>query len=836
MVGKPTYEELKQRVKELEEESVERKRAEEKLKHQQRRLESLIEYSSLAIVTLDERHIIISCNRDFEELFHFKESEMVGRNLDELIAGQEYIEGAISYTKQTLKGKAIHGSGKRKRKDGVYIDVEFIGVPIIIDGKVIGAYGIYQDTSQRKREKEALRESERFLQSVFDGIQDGISVLDTDLNIVKVNSWIENMYSDQMPLVGKKCYGAYQQRQSPCPWCPSIPAIKTGEVHSETVPYPFDADPIGWIDLSSFPLKDAYGSVVGIIEHAKDITARKRAEVALVQSERELRIRNQIADIFLSVSDDKVYAQVLDVVLEAMESKSGIFGYIDEKGSMVCPSMTGDIFDQCEIPDKNIIFAREQWGGIWGKAMVNKKTLYSNKPFNVPEGHIPITRALDVPIIHQGEVIGNLLVGNKETDYDGKDKQFLESIVNYVAPLLHERLQRDRQYEDKKKLEYQLRQAQKMEAIGTLAGGIAHDFNNILAAIIGYTELADLQVPEGNKAKKNLKEVLKAGRRARDLVKQILAFSRKGEQERIPIQISPIVKEALKLLRSSLPTTIEIRQNIESDIGIVEADPTQIHQILMNLCTNASHAMREEGGILEVGIRNVEAGSWDSEFGQLDMPPGNYLRLTVSDTGQGMTPEVLERLFEPYFTTKEKGEGTGLGLSVVHGIVKNYGGTITAYSEPGKGTIFHVYLPRIKEAKEMAEDVSRPGVISTGQERVLFVDDEPVLVEIGKQMLERLGYEVTKRTSSIEALELFRAKPDQFDLVITDMTMPNMTGDKLSRELMQIRPDIPIIICTGYSELISEEKAKEIGIRAFAMKPLVMADLSKTVRNVLDHK
>jgi signal transduction histidine kinase len=391
-----------------------------------------------------------------------------------------------------------------------------------------------------------------------------------------------------------------------------------------------------------------------------------------------------------------------------------------------------------------------------------------------------------------------------------------------------------RDISDKKNLEKQLQQSQKMEAVGTLAGGIAHDFNNILAAIIGYTEIAGLRLPEDNKAKESLKEVLHAGRRARDLVKQILTFSRKGEQERIPMQIGPIVKEALKLLRSSLPTTVEIRQKIESDTGIVEADPTQIHQILMNLCANASYAMGEEGGILNVAIENVGLGSSDSESGYFDIPPGNYMRLTVSDTGQGMPPELLERIFEPYYTTKEKGEGTGLGLSVVHGIVKSYGGTITAYSEPGKGSTFHVYFPVIEQKRVFPEtDDSSP--IPTGNERILFIDDEPPLVDLGNQMLERLGYKVSTRTSSLEALELFKVKPDQFDLVLTDMTMPHMTGEKLAGEIMKIRSDIPVIICTGYSEYISEEKAKEIGIKAFIMKPLVMRDLANTVRKILDN-
>jgi CheY-like chemotaxis protein/two-component sensor histidine kinase len=323
-------------------------------------------------------------------------------------------------------------------------------------------------------------------------------------------------------------------------------------------------------------------------------------------------------------------------------------------------------------------------------------------------------------------------------------------------------------------------------------------------------------------------------------VKQILAFSRQAEEEKKPVQIGPIVKEALKLLRASLPTTIEFHQNIKPDLDNVLADPTQIHQVLMNLCTNASHAMREEGGILDVSLQNVsivERGLHivESEKSEIGLDPGQYLRLTVSDTGHGMTPEVLERIFDPYFTTKEKGEGTGLGLAVVHGIVKSYGGIITVQSDMGKGTTFHVYLPRIKR-EVTAGPESRLGEIPTGNERILFIDDDPGLVDISKQMLEHLGYKLVTRTSSIEALKLFRAQPDKFDLVITDMTMPNMTGDKLAKELMEIRPDIPIILCTGYSERITEEKAKAMGIRAFTMKPLVIRDFANTIRKVLDQK
>jgi PAS domain S-box-containing protein len=399
-------------------------------------------------------------------------------------------------------------------------------------------------------------------------------------------------------------------------------------------------------------------------------------------------------------------------------------------------------------------------------------------------------------------------------------------IINFVA------VKRD--VTEEIKLEDKLRQVQKMEAIGTLAGGIAHDFNNILSAIIGYTELAEYEIPEGSKTREKLKEVLKAGRRAKDLVKQILAFSRQGDQERKPLQISHIVKEALKLLRASFPTTIEIRRNIEPDTGIIEADPTQIHQVLMNLCTNAAHAMNNKGGVLEVGIRNVIVENQDIGLEYPNVPPGHYVMLTIRDTGHGMSAGVVERIFDPYFTTKEKGEGTGLGLAVVHGIVKNYGGAITVYSEIGKGSTFNIYLPAIE--KKVEEEKETGEVIPTGHQRILFVDDEPALVDIGKKMLEHLGHEVIIRTSSVEALEAFRNNPERFDLVISDKTMPQMTGFDLARELKQIRPDIPIILCTGFSDTADSAKAKAMGISGLVMKPIVMREMAETIKMVSDGK
>jgi len=382
---------------------------------------------------------------------------------------------------------------------------------------------------------------------------------------------------------------------------------------------------------------------------------------------------------------------------------------------------------------------------------------------------------------------------------------------------------------EKRKLEAQLIQSEKMEAIGTLAGGIAHDFNNILFSIIGFTEMTMDDIEKGSPAESNLKQVHKAGQRAGDLVKQILTFSREDAQEQKPFQAKYVVKEALKFLRASLPSTIEIAQDIQSD-WLLMGDSTQIHQVLMNLCTNAGHAMEEKGGVLDVALMDTELDSGFTATHQ-GLKPGPFLKITVTDTGYGMKPHVLDRIFEPFFTTRPPGEGTGLGLSVVHGIVNSHGGGIYAYSEPGKGSTFHVYLPAIKSEWEEESELEKP--VSGGTERILFVDDEPMLADLGEKALKSLGYEVTARTSSIDALALFQKQPDQFDLVITDMTMPHMTGDSLARAMIKIRPDIPIILCSGYSQQISEESAKRIGFRAFVMKPILRRTLAETVREVL---
>jgi PAS domain S-box-containing protein len=390
--------------------------------------------------------------------------------------------------------------------------------------------------------------------------------------------------------------------------------------------------------------------------------------------------------------------------------------------------------------------------------------------------------------------------------------------------------ERKREQENRQRLEEQLHQARKMEAIGDLAGGIAHDFNNILCTIMGYAELALDDIPKGTITRDNLEKVAYAAERAKELVKQILTFSRKGEKEFKPLYLHKVVEDSIRLIRASLPATIEIRKKFENTPNPILANLTQVHQVIINICTNAAHAMKGKAGILEIGLREVEL--CDTDVIGKELQPGRYQQLIFTDNGHGMTPDVLKRIFEPYFTTKNKDEGTGMGLAVVHGIVKSHNGDITVYSEPGKGTTFQVFFPVSKDEK--IADTTENQDLTGGNEHLLFVDDEQTLADIGKQMLERLGYKVDARTSSIEALAVFRQHPHKYDLVITDHAMPNMTGLQMAEQLKQIRPDIPVIICTGFSESIDKDNYRSKGINGFVMKPFIKKDVAPVIRDVLE--
>ncbi len=383
---------------------------------------------------------------------------------------------------------------------------------------------------------------------------------------------------------------------------------------------------------------------------------------------------------------------------------------------------------------------------------------------------------------------------------------------------------------EKKRIEMELIRAQKMEAIGTLAAGIAHDFNNILAVILGHTELAGIQLEQGLSPKVSLEEVLKACARAKDLVGNILAFGRKGVQGKKPVRLEPVVKETIKLLKASLPKNIELRQEIMRNTGTVHANPSQVQQVLMNLCSNAAQAMSPGGGIVEVALENVTLDTADVNE-QAHLKLGSYVKMTVRDNGHGMSSETMEQIFDPFFTTKDTGSGTGLGLAVVHGIVREHGGTTLVTSDPGKGSVFEIFFPEVEVEPENVLDPESS--IVGGGERILFVDDEVALAKLGKRILETLGYEVVSETNSEEALRKFKADPENFDLVLTDLSMPNMPGDRFTQELISLRPDIPVILCSGYGNRISEQRTEEIGLKYFLEKPWSKRDLAEIVRKAL---
>ena len=484
----------------------------------------------------------------------------------------------------------------------------------------------------------------------------------------------------------------------------------------------------------------------------------------------------------------------------------------------------------------NILYVNRRWthiAGLSSKEIVGKCLYefiypadlppFQDKWNNVIEENLHMELRLKFP---NGSPVWVFIQLASELD----DRNEICGVIGTITDIT----ERKKAEEDRKKLEDRLRQAQKLESIGTLAGGVAHDFNNILGAIIGYTELCIDDAEEGTLLNSNLYQLLQSGLRAKDLVKQILTFSRYREEAREPVIIASALKEPIKLLRATLPSTIKINHHIMCpENTLILADYTQIHQIIMNLATNSAYAMRDRGGTLTVSLRNIELDEEKSLLYE-GLRAGSYVKLMVSDTGDGMDSVTRERIFEPYFTTKKFGEGTGLGLSVVHGIVKSCEGDIVVHSEPGKGTVFHILFPRINTSSLRNE--KKEVKIWPGAETILLVDDEEDIVYVTGERLERLGYKVVGTSDGLEAFQIFQKEPDRFDLVVTDQTMPEITGDKLARKILTLRPDIPVILCSGYTETMNLERAKAAGIREFIVKPLSIDKLSETIRFVIDRQ
>jgi two-component system, cell cycle sensor histidine kinase and response regulator CckA len=636
-----------------------------------------------------------------------------------------------------------------------------------------------------EKERENLRQTETFLKTLIRTIPDLVWFKNPDGVYMACNRRMELFFGAQeAEIIGKTDYDFIDQRQADLFRQKDLEAVSAGKPSINEEEFVFaDDGHRELLETIKTPMFDDQGRLIGVLGIGHDITARRQAQEKLRESEERFRQAIEFSPVPMAIADTN------GRILYRNREFPHRFGYTMED----TPSIKE--WARLALPDPAY---RESCQAQWDEDVAQA----------LSSGGATPTREYTI------------------TCKDGTQRQ-----VEFVTrPLANMSVTVVNDVTEHRALENQLRQAQKMEAIGQLAGGIAHDFNNILTGIIGFTDLSLRQTTNNPALHSDLSQVRKAADRATDLVRHILTFSRRQQQEKFPLQAFLIIKEAIKLLRASIPSTIEIRQDIASQAAIL-ADPTLIHQMVMNLCTNAYHAMKDKGGTMAVSLHETEIDQPISDCGT-ELPPGRYLKLSVSDTGCGMSKDTLPRIFEPYFTTKEKGVGTGLGLAVVHGIVKEHQGRISVYSEPGNGTSFNVYLPMILEAPPESEPAPLPPS-ARANERIMVVDDEASICDTINRFLTHAGYRVDLFADGEEAWAALKKNPASWDLLLTDQTMPIMTGDLLAAKARELVPDMPVIICSGFSERLNEKSAKALGVKAFLQKPVASSTLLTEIAKAL---
>ncbi|MBI5590334.1 MAG: PAS domain-containing protein [Deltaproteobacteria bacterium] len=658
------------------------------------------------------------------------------------------------------------------------------------DGKTTLICAFIHDITERKQAERSLAENEARLRTLVQTIPDLIWLKDTDGVYLTCNTRFERLYgARETDIVGKTDYDFVGKELADFFREHDRMAMAAGKSSANEEWLTFADDGYhGLFDTIKTPMCDVDGKLIGVLGISRDITERKRDEE---------RLKNQM--------------EFLTTLLDTIPS----------------PVFYKDV-------SRRYLGCNRAFEEFWGmsRESIVGKSAHDMGPEEIAEKY----EAMDNELFEHG---GHQTYEWKVRSADGSEKDVIFNKATFpdagghiagLVGVILDITERKHVEEERIRLEGRLLQSYKMEAIGSLAGGIAHDFNNILSAVLGFVELAKMKLKDNRSVENEMNQILSAGIRARDLVKQILAFSRQTGIKREPLVLAPLIKESMKFLRASLPVTIDIRQDISVSGSMTIADPTQIHQVIMNLCTNAAYAMKEKGGTLAIRLAEVELDD-EAEQELKGLKQGPYLQLTVADTGCGIPKEIINRIFDPFFTTKGRGEGTGMGLSVVHGIVREMGGAISAYSEPGKGTTFQVLFPRYEGESSGAD--SAHTATRTGSGTILFVDDEEGVIVSSRGILEQLGYKVVSTSSPLEALEIFRSRPGEFNLVLTDMTMPKMTGLELSEQLLKIRSDIPIVLCTGFNLGISPEKIRDVGIKELVMKPMIASELANAVYTAL---
>jgi PAS domain S-box-containing protein len=778
MNEKTSYDELVQRIRELE-------HAEEERDQSLSQLRTTLDATADGILVVDTGGKIVLYSHHFAKMWRLPESILKSKDdnqaLSFVLDQLKDPESFLTKVNKLYADPAAKSFDTLEFKDGRIF--ERYSSPHMLNDEVIGRVWSFRDVTARVRAEEGLKQSESRLRTVLETLALIAVSLDNQGNITFCNDYLLNLTGwKREEVLGKNWFTTFLHPDisDEIKETVFLKTIRTGKlpVHYQNhiITKKKARRLIHWNNTA---VRDSQGNVLGITSIGEDITERKQAEEALRESEEKYRdLVENINDAIYAIDTEGIVTYVSPVV----EAQTGY-----RPSEIICKRFSEFVYH------KDIPFVMDQF-----KKILSGEISPSQYRLVKKSGEILWIRSSSRPVFKGDNIVG-----------------FRGSFVDITHS---------------KHMEEQLRQAQKMEAIGTLTGGIAHDFNNILGIILGNIELALEDLPEWNPARLNLEEIRIASLRAKDVVRHLLSFARKTKLEKKPTNIIPIVKESLKLLRSSIPTSIDIRLNIPEDVDTILADPAQINQVLINLCTNADHAM-PDGGVMTVTLKNIEL---DEKFA-VEFPestPGRYVKLTVTDTGHGISQEDIGRIYDPYFTTKEVGRGTGMGLAVVHGIVKGHNGFINVKSELGRGTTFSIFFPSVE--REPVSEITIDEDLPSGKERIFFVDDEESIVRVSCRRLERLGYKVESTTNPLVALDRFRSEPDRFDLVISDLTMPKMTGDKLVKEIRNIRPDTPIIICTGYNEKMDREKAREIGASGYLEKPHEKRDLAKLVREVLD--
>jgi PAS domain S-box-containing protein len=779
----------------LEKEIKKRKKTETALRISEENLATTLHSIGDGVISTDKNGLIVQMNPMAENLCGWKLVDAAGKPLAEVfrIVNAQTRETVADPVKKVLESKGVVGLANHTvliSKNGTEYQIADSAAPIKTkEGVIRGVVLVFSDVTETYLDQKLIRESEEDLKESQRIAHVGSWRLNISTNKVV---WSEELYKIYGfdPTLPPPPYTEHMKLFTPESWDRlSASLARTSETG---IPYELELEMVredeknGWMWVRGEAEKDSEGIIIGLWGVAQDITDRKRDEETLsLQSE----IINRMSEGVSLVGED-------GIIIYTNPEFETMFGYDSYEMRGLHVSIVN------ASTEKNPEKTAEEIFNI-----LNIKGVWSGEIQNVKKDGTTFWSAVNVTAMEHSKY--------------GKSFVSVHTDISELKQVKNER----------KKLEAKLQQAQKMESIGNLAGGIAHDFNNLLFPIIGMSEMLLEDLPQDSLEHENAQEIFNAGKRAGDLVKQILAFSRQSEHKMTPIRIQRVLKEVLKLCRSTIPSNVEIQETIDWECGLIMADATQLHQVAMNLITNAFHAIEEKSGFIDITLKKIEL-----KIGEIPnslLPPDQYIQLSVADNGVGMSQRVQQKIFDPYFTTKEMGKGTGLGLAVVYGIIKGHKGDIKVYSEEGKGSTFHIYLPLMKtNAMPVIENQSL--YLPTGIEKILLVDDEISVAKLEAQMLSRLGYQVTEQTNSSEALNEFKTNPENFDLVISDMTMPNMTGDQLAKEILSIKPNIPIIICTGFSERINKEHTEVIGVKGFLMKPVGKFDMAQMVRKVLD--